>query len=142
MDGKKVLDRFDILCTLFARCEITEKLSLFSIFILFLCGRIAFVLLYVYHFKLVYFGNPFIEMSFLQRFVSYFINDVAVKALANNRAFQQFALKTHYRVNDVKNIASEGAENLVETWKRTAPRVKEFTSALKEEIARDMRNKK
>nr|CCA16958.1 conserved hypothetical protein [Albugo laibachii Nc14] len=84
--------------------------------------------------------HPF-GMSFLQRFVAHFINDVAVKALANNRAFQQFALKTHYRVNDVKNIASEGAGNLVETWKRTAPRVQEFTEALKQEIARDLRKK-
>lgn len=81
-------------------------------------------------------------MSFFQRLVSYVVNDVAVKALSNNRAFQRFALKTHYRVEDAKSIANEGATSFLSTLERAAPKVKEFSSAFKEEIARDLRKMK
>ncbi|TMW55612.1 hypothetical protein Poli38472_010494 [Pythium oligandrum] len=82
------------------------------------------------------------SMSFFQRLVSYVVNDVAVKALANNRAFQRFALKTHYRVEDAKTIASEGATTIFSSLEKNAPKVKEFASAFKEEVARDLRKMK
>ncbi|GLD96638.1 hypothetical protein PINS_up005322 [Pythium insidiosum] len=81
-------------------------------------------------------------MSFFQRLVSYVVNDVAVKTLANSRAFQRFALKTHYHVEDAKHLASTGAESLSSAIQKNAPKVKEFASALKDEIARDLKKMK
>lgn len=78
-------------------------------------------------------------MSFFQRLVSYVVNDVAVKALSNSRAFQRFALKTHYHVEDAKTLASTGADSLSSIIQKTAPKVREFTSALQEEIAKDIK---
>ncbi|GAB9469766.1 hypothetical protein Gpo141_00007034 [Globisporangium polare] len=81
-------------------------------------------------------------MSFIQRLVSYVVNDVAVKALANNRAFQRFALRTHHRVEDAKSIANEGASSLLSQIEQAAPKVREFSAALKDEIARDLKKMK
>ncbi|DAZ98509.1 TPA: hypothetical protein N0F65_004946 [Lagenidium giganteum] len=76
--------------------------------------------------------------SLFQRLISMVVNDVAIKALSNNRAFQRFALKTHYRVEDAKNIASTGATSLFDGIAKAAPKVKQFSSALKDEISRDI----
>ncbi|KAG1691618.1 hypothetical protein DVH05_005590 [Phytophthora capsici] len=81
-------------------------------------------------------------MSFFQRLVSYVINDVAVKALSNSRAFQRFALKTHYHVEDAKTMASTGADALKNSFENYAPKVKEFGQAFREEVARDMKKMK
>uniref|UniRef100_K3WIU1 Uncharacterized protein n=1 Tax=Globisporangium ultimum (strain ATCC 200006 / CBS 805.95 / DAOM BR144) TaxID=431595 RepID=K3WIU1_GLOUD len=81
-------------------------------------------------------------MSFFQRLVSYVVNDVAVKALANNRAFQRFALKTHHRVEDAKNFAETGASTFLSSIEKELPKVKQFSSALKEEIAKDLKKMK
>lgn len=81
-------------------------------------------------------------MSFFQRLVSYVVNDVAVKALSNNRAFQRFALKTHYRVEDAKNMAETGASTFLSSIEKELPKVKQFSAALKEEIARDLKKMK
>lgn len=81
-------------------------------------------------------------MSFFQRLVSYVVNDVAVKALANSRAFQRFALKTHYHVEDAKTMASTGADTLSSMIERNAPKVREFTSALQQEISKDIKKMK
>jgi hypothetical protein len=85
-------------------------------------------------------------MSFFQRFVSMVINDVAVKSLANSRAFQRFALKTHYHVEDAKNLATTGVDTLHSTISKNAPKIKQFTSdfttALKEELAKDAKKVK
>lgn len=80
--------------------------------------------------------------AFFQRLVSYVVNDVAVKTLANSRAFQRFALKTHYHVEDAKTMASTGANTLASLIEKNAPKVKEFSSALKDEIARDIKKMK
>jgi uncharacterized surface protein with fasciclin (FAS1) repeats len=66
------------------------------------------------------------------------INDVAVRTLANNRAFQRFALKTHYVVEDAKHMATSSASNIVENVQKAAPRVQEFAQAFKEEVAKDI----
>ncbi|CEG41657.1 uncharacterized protein PHALS_14552 [Plasmopara halstedii] len=81
-------------------------------------------------------------MSFFQRLVSYVINDVAVKALSNSRAFQRFALKTHYHVEDAKHMASTGADVLKKSIETYAPKVKEFGEAFREEVARDLKKMK
>ncbi|KAE9027992.1 hypothetical protein PF007_g12332 [Phytophthora fragariae] len=81
-------------------------------------------------------------MSFFQRLVSYVINDVAVKALSNSRAFQRFALKTHYHVEDAKTMASTGAGALKNGFETYAPKVKEFGEAFREEVARDLKKMK
>ncbi|KAF1323869.1 hypothetical protein FI667_g10207, partial [Globisporangium splendens] len=81
-------------------------------------------------------------MSFFQRLVSYVVNDVAVKALANNRAFQRFALKTHHRVEDAKNMAETGASAFLSSIEKELPKVKEFSNALKDEIAKDLKKMK
>lgn len=81
-------------------------------------------------------------MSFIQRLVSYVINDVAVKALANSRAFQRFALKTHYHVEDAKTLTSKGADSLVSTLEKNVPKIKEFAAAFKEEVAKDLKKMK
>ncbi|CAH0489630.1 unnamed protein product [Peronospora farinosa] len=78
-------------------------------------------------------------MSFFQRLVSYVINDVAVKALSNSRAFQRFALKTHYHMEDAKTMASTSADVLKNSFETYAPKVKEFGEAFREELARDMK---
>ncbi|KAG3029216.1 hypothetical protein PC120_g4430 [Phytophthora cactorum] len=72
-------------------------------------------------------------MSFFQRLVSYVINDVAVKALSNSRAFQRFALKTHYHVEDAKTMASTGSDALKSSFENYAPKVKEFSQAFRDE---------
>ncbi|POM78039.1 Hypothetical protein PHPALM_4370 [Phytophthora palmivora] len=81
-------------------------------------------------------------MSFFQRLVSYVINDVAVKALSNSRAFQRFALKTHYHVEDAKTMASTGADAVKNSFENYAPKVKEFGQAFRDEVARDMKKMK
>ncbi|RLN45771.1 hypothetical protein BBJ28_00008374 [Nothophytophthora sp. Chile5] len=81
-------------------------------------------------------------MSFFQRLVSYVINDVAVKALSNSRAFQRFALKTHYHVEDAKTMATTGADTLRSTFEKHAPKVKEFGDAFREEVSRDLKKMK
>uniref|UniRef100_H3GII0 Uncharacterized protein n=1 Tax=Phytophthora ramorum TaxID=164328 RepID=H3GII0_PHYRM len=78
-------------------------------------------------------------MSFFQRLVSYVINDVAVKALSNSRAFQRFALKTHYHVEDAKTMASTGTNALKNSFENYAPKVKEFGEAFREECATMLR---
>ncbi|KAG3029217.1 hypothetical protein PC120_g4430 [Phytophthora cactorum] len=81
-------------------------------------------------------------MSFFQRLVSYVINDVAVKALSNSRAFQRFALKTHYHVEDAKTMASTGSDALKSSFENYAPKVKEFSQAFRDEVARDLKKMK
>jgi hypothetical protein len=82
------------------------------------------------------------RMSFFQRLISYVVNDVAVKALSNSRAFQRFALKTHYHVEDAKTVASTSADALKNTFENYAPKVKEFGEAFREEVARDIKKMK
>ena len=82
------------------------------------------------------------QMSFFQRLVSYVINDVAVKALSNSRAFQRFALKTHYHMEDAKTVASTSANVLKNSFENYAPKIKEFGEAFREELARDMKKVK
>uniref|UniRef100_A0AAV1VCP7 Uncharacterized protein n=1 Tax=Peronospora matthiolae TaxID=2874970 RepID=A0AAV1VCP7_9STRA len=81
-------------------------------------------------------------MSFFQRLVSYVINDVAVKALSNSRAFQRFALKTHYHLEDAKTMASTGADVLKNSMENYVPKVKDFSQTFRKEVAREMKKMK
>ncbi|TDH71650.1 hypothetical protein CCR75_001048 [Bremia lactucae] len=81
-------------------------------------------------------------MSFFQRLVSYVVNDVAVKSLSNSHTFQRFALKTHYHVEDAKNLASTSANVLKSSLENYAPKVKEFGEAFREELVRDLKKMK
>ncbi|KAG2930189.1 hypothetical protein PC117_g13770 [Phytophthora cactorum] len=64
------------------------------------------------------------------------------QALSNSRAFQRFALKTHYHVEDAKTMASTGSDALKSSFENYAPKVKEFSQAFRDEVARDLKKMK
>ncbi|KAM2891900.1 hypothetical protein COP2_010130 [Malus domestica] len=54
--------------------------------------------------------------NFMNRVVSYLVNELLVDSLANSRAFQRFAVKTSKRIEDIQNIAAK-KEQLAEQMK-------------------------
>ncbi|CAI5723094.1 unnamed protein product [Hyaloperonospora brassicae] len=81
-------------------------------------------------------------MSFIQRLLSYVINDVAVKTLSNSRAFQRVALKTHYHLEDAKTMAATGADVLKNSVETYVPKVRDFSQTFRDEVAREMKKMK
>ncbi|KAF0696253.1 Aste57867_12951 [Aphanomyces stellatus] len=79
--------------------------------------------------------------EFFRRALSNLLNEQAVKTLAQNKAFQNFALRTHLQVEQAKKAAAElgskdiKPEEAIPAFKH----VKEFTTALKEEFQKDLR---
>lgn len=60
-------------------------------------------------------------MSFVNRLVSYVVNELAVNALANSRTFQRFAVRSDALVREAaKTDAAEAAKRGVESAKRAA----------------------
>ncbi|CAN6576116.1 hypothetical protein ACFX13_010062 [Malus domestica] len=55
--------------------------------------------------------------NFMNRVVSYLVNELLVDSLANSRAFQRFAVKTSKRIEDIQNIAAKKKEQLAEQMK-------------------------
>ncbi|CAD5194922.1 uncharacterized protein LOC103976619 [Musa acuminata AAA Group] len=51
--------------------------------------------------------------NFLGRVISYVVNEVVVEGLANNRAFQRFAVRTSKAIEDVSTKAAQARERLV-----------------------------
>ncbi|CAL9203135.1 unnamed protein product [Musa hybrid cultivar] len=51
--------------------------------------------------------------NFLGRVISYVVNELVVEGLANNRAFQRFAVRTSKAIEDVSTKASQARERLV-----------------------------
>ncbi|KAL6278161.1 hypothetical protein ACE6H2_021762 [Prunus campanulata] len=55
--------------------------------------------------------------NFMNRVVSYLVNEVLVNSLANSRAFQRFAVRTSKRIEDISSIAAKKKEQLAEQMK-------------------------
>ncbi|CAB1117443.1 unnamed protein product [Ectocarpus sp. CCAP 1310/34] len=83
--------------------------------------------------------------QFLIKIVNHFASEIITKRLANSRAFQQFAMRTHLKVEQTKKMADnpEEAAKLIrgagEKVKAEADSVassfERFKAALKEEVA-------
>eukprot|EP00752_Nemacystus_decipiens_P007513 g6713.t1 len=83
--------------------------------------------------------------QFLIKIVNHFASEIITKRLANSRAFQQFAMKTHLKVEQTKKMAQnpEEATKIIrgaeEKVKAEADSVmssfERFKAALKEEVS-------
>ncbi|CAM9594546.1 unnamed protein product [Ectocarpus sp. 12 AP-2014] len=83
--------------------------------------------------------------QFLIKIVNHFASEIITKRLANSRAFQQFAMRTHLKVEQTKKMADNPAEaaklmrGAGEKVKAEADSVassfERFKAALKEEVA-------
>lgn len=69
------------------------------------------------------------------RLVTMFLNEVIVEKLANNRAFQQFAVRTHHLTQQVK----KGSQKIVE---ENAKQANSFASDFKKEFLKNVSEKK
>ncbi|OQR99688.1 hypothetical protein ACHHYP_05083 [Achlya hypogyna] len=78
--------------------------------------------------------------EFFRRALSQLLNEAAVKTLANNKAFQNFALKTHLHVEKTKAAMNNlDVEKVAAT--KVMPNVNKFTefaNAVKQELQKDM----
>ncbi|CAK4079494.1 unnamed protein product [Aphanomyces euteiches] len=79
--------------------------------------------------------------EFFRRALSNLLNEQAVKALASNKTFQNFALRTHLQVEQTKKAMAEMAEKDIKPEEAVPAikHVKEFAQAFKEEIQKDLR---
>ncbi|CAM9164984.1 unnamed protein product [Laminaria digitata] len=92
--------------------------------------------------------------QFLIRIVNHFASEIITKRLANSRSFQQFAMRTHLKVEQTKKMVEnpkEAEKFLRDTMEQgvgagekakveagsVAARFERFKSALKEEVSRD-----
>jgi len=50
-------------------------------------------------------------MSLFQKIAQFLANEIVTKRLANSRAFQRWALKTHEHVEKSQNLAKTGQEH-------------------------------
>ena len=48
--------------------------------------------------------------AFVQRIANYLANEIIVKQLAQNKSFQNMAMRTHLRVEKTKEFMKEGVE--------------------------------
>nr|KYP46690.1 hypothetical protein KK1_031716 [Cajanus cajan] len=55
--------------------------------------------------------------NFMQRVLSYVVNEVVVNGLANNPAFQRFAVRTSKRIEDISSKAIQKRQELAEQIK-------------------------
>ncbi|KAG4938849.1 hypothetical protein JHK84_045044 [Glycine max] len=55
--------------------------------------------------------------NFVQRVLSYVVNEVVVNGLANSPAFQRFAVRTSKRIEDISNKAVQKRQELAEQIK-------------------------
>ncbi|OAY84066.1 uncharacterized protein LOC109710533 [Ananas comosus] len=55
--------------------------------------------------------------NFLGRVVGYLVNEIVVEGLANNRAFQRFAVRTSKLVEEMSSKAAQVREELSEQLK-------------------------
>ncbi|CAN0218001.1 unnamed protein product [Ectocarpus sp. 6 AP-2014] len=83
--------------------------------------------------------------QFLIKIVNHFASEIITKRLANSRAFQQFAMKTHLKVEQTKKVA-DNPEEAAKLMRGAGQKVKaeadsvassfeRFKAALKEEVA-------
>jgi di/tripeptidase len=59
-------------------------------------------------------------MSFIGKIVGYFVNEIVVKVLANNKTFQRFAVKTDHHIKTSAEKAKGVSEVIVTKAKTTA----------------------
>jgi len=59
-------------------------------------------------------------MSFIGKIVGYFVNEIVVKVLANNKSFQRFAVKTDHHIKNSAQKAKDVSERVATTAKTTA----------------------
>ncbi|KAL2330729.1 hypothetical protein Fmac_018310 [Flemingia macrophylla] len=55
--------------------------------------------------------------NFMQRVLSYVVNEVVVNGLANSPAFQRFAVRTSKRIEDISSKAVQKRQELAEQIK-------------------------
>ncbi|CAN0051899.1 unnamed protein product [Ectocarpus sp. 12 AP-2014] len=83
--------------------------------------------------------------QFLIKIVNHFASEIITKRLANSRAFQQFAMRTHLKVEETKKMA-DNPEEAAKLMRGAGIKVKaeadsvassfeRFKAALKEEVA-------
>ncbi|RHY10915.1 hypothetical protein DYB36_000973 [Aphanomyces astaci] len=79
--------------------------------------------------------------EFFRRALSNLLNEQAVKTLANNKVFQNFALRTHLHVEQTKKTVAEMAQKDIKPEEALPAfkHIKEFGQALKEEFQKDLR---
>ncbi|KAJ3708151.1 hypothetical protein LUZ61_011856 [Rhynchospora tenuis] len=58
--------------------------------------------------------------NFLGRVMSYIVNEIVVEGLANNRAFQRFAVKTNKAIQEMSSKAAQAKEELLEQVKEAS----------------------
>ncbi|KAJ4837676.1 hypothetical protein Tsubulata_013483 [Turnera subulata] len=58
--------------------------------------------------------------NFMNRVISYLVNEVVVNGLANSRAFQRFAVRTSRRIDEVSVMAAKKKQELAEQMKEVA----------------------
>ncbi|XP_039142579.1 uncharacterized protein LOC120279956 [Dioscorea cayenensis subsp. rotundata] len=64
--------------------------------------------------------------NFLGRVIGYFVNEIVVEGLANNPAFQRFAVRTSKAIEEVTNKAAQVREEIVEQMKDASKNVDSF----------------
>ncbi|KAI4353377.1 hypothetical protein L6164_002334 [Bauhinia variegata] len=55
--------------------------------------------------------------NFMQRVISYVVNEMVVNGLANSPAFQRFAVRTSRRIEDISSKAAQKKQELAEQLK-------------------------
>merc|ERR1712146_802143 len=100
----------------------------------------------VVHFYLVE-TRP-VMSQFFQRVATWLANEVVVKGLANNRAFQQFAVRTQSKIDNLKSEGvskategiknSEGVKNAQNIIQQSLADANKFGSMLADEVKKDL----
>lgn len=77
--------------------------------------------------------------QFFLRIANYIANELIVKGLANNRAFQRFALRTAGHVDKVKATGVEHSGKLAKEAEKHVGLIGRFMGALQKEVEKDLR---
>ncbi|KAG4377745.1 hypothetical protein AAZX31_18G183600 [Glycine max] len=64
--------------------------------------------------------------NFVQRVLSYVVNEVVINGLANSPAFQRFAVRTSKRIEDISNKAVQKRQELAEQIKDISKNMESF----------------
>jgi hypothetical protein len=76
--------------------------------------------------------------GFFHRIANYLANELIVKGLSQNRTFQQFALRTAQKIEQVKGTGVEHGDKITETVKSNVGFVGRFFKALGDEVRKDI----
>ncbi|XP_027353004.1 uncharacterized protein LOC113863573 [Abrus precatorius] len=64
--------------------------------------------------------------NFMNRVISYVVNEVVVNGLANSPAFQRFAVRTSKRIEDISSKAVQKKQELAEQIKDISKNMESF----------------